>query len=351
MTLRQLSAIFLVWLAVSVGTAAQTQLEISSCFNPLLQQKLDYTSDTRLAMAKLAQISASDYEASKHDVSLAGKYKVLSGSADYKDFDEKRSSYFSLNKLDINYYRSISLSTRTLDSQAYGLIKDCIDKVASQQYGFRYLYTIDSPTAAAVQFFWNSTPGGPASLDITDSYVENAVVKSQRVPQEKLFPYVSRWSFSKYPQLQGISPIILLDRKDPSKDIRISVSTRPQVNTQFINLPPVPQPIVDIKCETVYDTEDPVTHRPYSRQEAINLAGRVTDRHGCSDCVGYSVAFDAPGPVTNLSCTPSGDHVWQEICQADGNHISTSGFLNSNPRSIYFAYSYKLARQDCKFSK
>src|SRR5437588_7085094 len=69
---------------------AQTQLDISSCFNSLLQQQVDYTSDVRLALATLSQISESTYESSKHDASLAGQYKFLGGSINYADFNEKR---------------------------------------------------------------------------------------------------------------------------------------------------------------------------------------------------------------------------------------------------------------------
>ena len=53
--------------------------------------------------------------------------------------------------------------------------------------------------------------------------------------------------------------------------------------------------------------------------------------------------------MTDVTCEASGDHVWQEICDSDGNYIRAIGYENANPRSHYISYYYKVARQDCKF--
>lgn len=339
-------SLLLCFVLVSPGAIAQTQLDISSCFNPLLQQQVDYSVDTRLALATLSQINESTYEASKHDVSLAAKYKILSGSVNYSDFDDKRRQYFQLNKLDLNYYQHISLSTRTLNSEGYGVIKSCIDTVASQQYGLHYLYTVDDPQTASVQFFWNPTEGG-APIEITDSVLVNAKVKTKDVPEGKLFPYVSRWSFTPYPKIQGASNAILLIRSDPTKNINITLTTKPRVKTYGVVIPPKDQPSIDLVCTTVYDTVDPATKQPYFRKEALVL--NVTDKHGCDDCHGYSLAIDAPGLVLDVSCQSSGDHVWQEICDYEGSHIRSMGYQNANPRSMYISYHYKVGRQECNF--
>jgi hypothetical protein len=320
---------------------AQTQLDISSCFNSLLQQQVDYTSDVRLALATLSQISESTYESSKHDASLAAQYGILSGSANYADFVEKRREYFQLNKLDLQYYQSISLKTRTLDSQAYGVIKDCIDKVATDQYGFHYLYTVDDAKIASIQLFWRPTEGGQP-IQIVDSVLLNAKAKTEGVPSGKLFSKVRP-----YPKIMGASNAILLERTDPAKNINCTVSTRPQVKTFDIVIPATLKPSVDLTCKTVYDTIDPVTGNPYFRKEALVL--NVTDGHGCSDCHGYYLTVDAPGPVTDVKCESSGDHVWQELCDSQGNHIRAVGYENANPRSLYISYHYKVSRQDCKF--
>jgi hypothetical protein len=331
---------------MSASANAQTQLDISSCFNSLLQQQVDYTSDIRLALATLSQISESTYEASKHDVSLAGQYKFLAASINYADFLEKRREYFQLNKLDLQYFQSISLKTRTLDSRAYGVIKDCVDKVAADQYGFHYLYTVDDANTASVQLFWRPTEGG-RPLEITDSVLLNAKAKTQGVPDGKLFPYVSHWSLTPYPKILGASNAILLERTDVNKNINCTIATRPQVKTFDIVIPFVAKPSKDLVCNTVYDTKDPVTGKDYFGQEALVL--NVTDGHGCPDCHGYFLAIDAPGPVIDVTCRSSGDHVWQEICDSNGSHIRAIGYENANPRSLYISYHYKVARQDCKF--
>ncbi len=73
---------------------AQGYLDISQCFNQLLQQKLDYTSNETIRRATLAQISESTYESFKHDASIDSYFDFLPLSANYKDFDEKRRKYF-----------------------------------------------------------------------------------------------------------------------------------------------------------------------------------------------------------------------------------------------------------------
>ena len=57
----------LVVVTTGIGNAQVTQFDISTCFNGLLQQKTDYSSDTRLALATLSQIDESNYEIYKHD--------------------------------------------------------------------------------------------------------------------------------------------------------------------------------------------------------------------------------------------------------------------------------------------
>jgi hypothetical protein len=218
--------------------------------------------------------------------------------------------------------------------------------VAGQQYGFHYLYTIDDPKTASVQLFWRPTEGGQP-IEVVDSVLLNAKSKMQDAPDGKLYPYVSRWSFTSYPKISGASNAILLERINPDQNINITVSTRPQVKTFDIVIPPVPKPSVDLACTTVYDTRNPVTGQDYFQKEALVL--NVTDAHGCGDCHGYSLGLDAPGPVIDVRCESSGDHVWQEICDFQGTRIRSIGYENANPRSMYISYHYKVARQECKF--
>jgi hypothetical protein len=238
------------------------------------------------------------------------------------------------------------LKSRTLDSKAYDVIKGCIDNVASTQYGFHYLYTIDDAKTASIQLFWRPTEGG-SPIEIIDSVLLNAKARTSGVPDGKLFPYVSRWSLSSYPKISGASDVILLERTDVTKNINCTVSTRPTVKAYDIVIPPIPKPTVDLVCNTVYDTKDPVSGKDYFGQEALVL--NITDKHGCDDCHGYFLTIDAPGPVIDVTCKSSGDHVWQEICDSQGSRIRAIGHENANPRSMYISYHYKIARQDCKF--
>ena len=145
----------------------------------------------------------------------------------------------------------------------------------------------------------------------------------------------------------GASNALLLERTDPTKNINCTVSTIPRVKTFDIVIPPAVKPSLDLICKTVYDTVDPVTGNPYFRKEALVL--NVTDKHGCDDCHGYYLTIDAPGPVTDVRCESSGDHVWPEICDSQGNHIRAVGYENANPRSMSISYHYKVAREECTF--
>jgi hypothetical protein len=56
-----------------------------------------------------------------------------------------------------------------------------------------------------------------------------------------------------------------------TKNINGIVSTRPQVKNYDIVIPAVPQTPVDVVCNTVYDTRDPVTGQDFYHQEALVL--------------------------------------------------------------------------------
>jgi len=344
--------------AASIATSAQssvTALNIQSCFNPLLQQKMDYSSDIRLSLASLSQITENTYEESKHDVGLAGRYKFLAFSLNYEDFDKKRREYFNLNKLNIDYYRGISLSTRTLDAGGYTVIKDCIDQVARTQYGFHYVYYLDGANKAAIQFFWNPTAGGSREVKVTDSWLDNATASTTEKSKyrDKLFPWVSRWSPFPYPRIGASSEVIFLTRKNVSDSIRISLSVDPSTDTgPPIIIPAVPQPIIDPECKTVFDKNEPFTHAEYKIARNFNDNDYITDAHGCSDCHGYVVGFDTPGLIWKMECHTQADNIWQESCTGEGTtHAQSSGYQNANPKQIYVTAWYQIPRQQCTFQQ
>ena len=124
-------------------------LDVSQCFNNLLQQKRDYASSERTSLSQIAIVSEATYEASKHDAELSGTYKFLSFSSSYSDFAEKRRQYFQLNKLDLDQWKTVAYASRTLDASAYPLIAQCIDKAALSQYGFNSVATTDRQNTGA----------------------------------------------------------------------------------------------------------------------------------------------------------------------------------------------------------
>lgn len=326
--------------------AQVTELNIESCFNPELQKKVDYTSDMRLALATLAQINSDNYDEKKKDASLAAVFKFVPVSLKYGELETQRQQYFELNKLDLNYYRSVSLSTRTLDSAAYDLIKDCIDKVANSTYGFHYITYTQGPDKAAIQFFWNSTPGGPAELKVTDSYLEGATTPytAKTSYPDKVFPYVYSWSWTAYPRISSAGPTILLDRTARDKIIRINLTTTPQVKIgRPIEILPVPIPTVEPVCSTVYEQNEPITGAPYVSSQVWN-DNDVSDRNSH-----WTVAIDTPGKIYRHYCYVD-EHVYIDDQGGDGTtHAYCTGHQDANPKYIHLQAWYVIGRQVCTF--
>ncbi len=299
----------------------------------------------------MAQITENTYESHKRDLGLAAKFKVLGASLNFSSFDEKRREYFQLNKLNLEEYKAITLRTRTLDSKAYDLIKDCINLVASTAEGFRYVTVIDNRQKASVQFFWNPS-GDSRTLKITDSTLENAEASGTSAPKGRLYPKV-RWYnlFSKTPTLERASPVILLQRENVCEPIRISITTDPPVRTLPISIPPVHRPAIDLQCTTKYEDKNPASGRPYHKRDTFDLVARLEGPlgYGCPDCKKWTVRFDAPGPVTNVSCANTNNHTHIEACQTDGASVTAFGFLNAGPANLHVDYDYRIGIQDCKF--
>lgn len=333
------------------AASAQSQLDISACFNPLLQQQVDYTSDERLALATFAQISESNYEGSTHDAGLTAKFKLLSLGLSYSEFTERRSEYFRLNRLDLQEYKSISLKTRTLDQKSYELIRSCITDVAATQYGLKYLTVIDERGKATVQFFWNPTDT-TSRIRITDSALENATAVGVDAPKGKVYPR-HRWYdfFSSAPMLERASPPILLVREDACKPIRISITTDPAVRIQPITIPPVPKPAVDLVCTSSIEKINPVTGGAYTRREVVDLVPLLVGPlgYGCPDCRKFEVVFDAPGPVLSATCANTSNWTHLESCQWDGKTVRATGFLNAGPARLIVDVAYGVVRQACTF--
>lgn len=326
--------------------AQLTELPIDSCFNEKLQQKVDYSTDMRLALATLSQITSDNYEEKKKDASLAAVFKFVPVSLKYDDFDAQRQKYFQLNQLDLSYYRTVSLSTRTLDAMAYHLIEHCIDEIANNTYGFHYVAYIQGPDKAAIQFFWNSTPGGPSEIKIVDSYLEGGTTPDTAKTKypEKLFPYVSKWSLTPYPRIGPAGQTVLLDRSARDKSIRIGLTTDPAVKIgRPIEILNVPTPTVEPVCDTVYEKNEPITGVEYQ-------ISRVWNDNDVSDNTSHwSVSLDTPGKIYRHYCYVD-EHVYIDDQGGDGtNNAYCKGHQDANPKYIHLQAWYLVGRKVCTF--
>jgi hypothetical protein len=324
---------------------AQSALDVSPCFNELLQQKLDYTSTEDLRLATLAQISEKTYDAFRRDGKLSAQYGILSGSASYADFSDKRRQYFSQHKLDLSYYQAISTSSRTLGREAYAVITDCIGKVASHADGFHWLYTIDDPTAASVQFFWRSPVNAPAveQVRVVDSVLDNAQVVNGQSHPGHLFEVPAWWQPS--PRIGLATPVILLRRVDKSSVIRIAITTDPQLNTGFITIPSVPPAVPEpVMKYTHQDTQESV---PFDKK-AGTFIGRGTP--DCSDCAVFRYEREVAGEVVGVTCTfGPGTHNNTRYCGPDGPNKAVWEYYTNdgNFQSMVMSVTYRRRVAEC----
>jgi hypothetical protein len=336
-------AIFIL-MAFGQMARAQSYFDVSSCFNELLQQKIDYTSTEQLKLATLAQISESTYEAFKRDAKFAGEYGFISGSANYSDFSDKRRAYFSLRKLDLEYYKAISTSSRVLGPAAYGVITNCIQQLASKADGFHYLYTVDDAKSASVQFFWRPPLNfqGIDLVKVEDSTLVNAVVVNGDSYKGHLYDH--SW-YKKTPRIGIASPVILLARADVDTVIRISMVTEPPVNTGFITIPPVPKPIPPPKIKVTYENAPFVF--PFYKKQGTHIG------HGnplCTDCDNYEKVIDVPGEVVSVACTfGPGSHNNTSYCGVVGeNQAKWAYFTNDgNEQAMTITVVYKKKIETC----
>jgi hypothetical protein len=328
----------------SVCSAQIAELPIGACFNDELQQKMDYSSNMTLALAAFSQIRSDNYELMKKNASLTAVFDFIPMTSSYDELDKLRSNYFEQNGLKLSEYQSITLSTRTLDAKAYGLLKDCIDHVAANTYGFHYLIYTQGPDKAAIALFWNPAPGGPQEIKVTDSYLEGATAADMAKSKygDKLFPYVSWWSLASYPRIGTSGRLILLDRKERGKMIRINIATEPQVKLdQPIEIAAVPVPTVKHACGKVYEKNDPVTGILYQ------ASGVWDDRDVSNDRSEWYVKLDTPGTIYDEYCWVDAHVYIDDQGGTTTNHAYCRGHQDANPKYIHLRANYLVERTVC----
>lgn len=210
--------------------AAQSQLDISKCFDQLLGQRQGSKSYGKLQLAFLSRINEENYAQRARDANL-----MFPGiaSGDYRAFNEQRKLHFDRWQLEASYYQSVALSSTVLASEDKSIIQACIDSTASSQLGFHYLVSAEDRTSASLRFFWQPLTE-KSTMRVTGSILENAEVVGIKVKKGKLFPPRARVS--------GSGPTIILRRIDPAKPIIATVKTKAPIGTIGpIVIPPLSQ--------------------------------------------------------------------------------------------------------------
>jgi hypothetical protein len=280
---------------------AQEEVDATKCFNDMLVQKYDFDSTESFKYASLAIINRDNYNATKTNVALTAVYGAAMFSGDYEHFQEERQKYFELRSLNIDQYRQIRASQRTLAPAAYNLISQCI-RDTSSHYGFSFHYTLANEYDATLELYYHSTEEKYKAHKITHSSLSNAVIVGEKTTTQ-LFPDCT-WGSWGCPNLLEYR-LYKLRRINPNQEMGIRVDLDPVVATHDLSIPPLDG---NFDPKTEVDEGLPVkeTH-DFSPASVINANKDLSDG---SDRALWIVHDYVPGIIIGAVCRFDRSHIY-----------------------------------------
>jgi len=170
------SVLLLATFLLSPSASAQLN-DPCSCNAGLVPEVLKFTSNTQVQLAFLQQIDQKQFEEIKKGGSASGNYLgIISGSANYNEFQQKRNELFSKTSFNLSVEESQSLLFSTVKTDAWG---QCKKQCIQSQTGFNC--DISEATSAVVAASCSWRPEGHAGKR-TVSIVANAkALQSQEI--------------------------------------------------------------------------------------------------------------------------------------------------------------------------
>lgn len=216
--------IILLPLLFGIHSAQAALNDPCGCNAGLAPELIKYSSSSQVQLAFIKQIDEKQYDKIRKDGSTdTNIIDLISGSASYSEFNEKRHAYLSKANFSLNAEESESLLFNTVNTADWGACKrQCI----KSQQGFICDIADFTEKNIAISCSWR--PEGGAALNRPVKVIVNG---TELTPQEKIYPYASRdWQLKREPKQELLITLTL--ENGPSQTLKI-LATPPQ-------LPPLP---------------------------------------------------------------------------------------------------------------
>src|SRR5690348_2824626 len=102
---------FLAVMCISAQVALAQDVDPSKCFQDMLVSHYNFSQRENLLLSALAIVNSDNYKEAGKNESLTGAYAGFSLTGKYEDFEKERNQLFEYNKLDINQYKQILVSS------------------------------------------------------------------------------------------------------------------------------------------------------------------------------------------------------------------------------------------------
>ena len=311
----------------SVHFAAAQDIDPSKCFQDMLVNHYDFSQRENLLLSALAIVDDHTFKDSGSNNSLTGSYAGYSLTDKYSQWDKERRDLFEYNKLDINQYKQLLISSTWIGDQGYSVIETCLNTLALGGDGFRYKVEVASPQLVYIQFKWSDPQNGASKVRILNSKIENGNVDDE--PPHKLFS-------PKTPMVVGGAAVpIAIKREKVTDDIFITLTTSLNKQPGVIRIRhlPVEKPIIWKRFVVETDPGGKVISHSVTREIKGDQWIQVL-----TPDAGYQFA-EAPTCTQNTQYPLENVHILNQNWNQDKNEYTCSGTMNANPRFIDFKWT------------
>jgi hypothetical protein len=328
-----LGILFIVCTSAHFATAQD--IDPSKCFQDMLVNHYDFSQRENLLLSALAIVDDHTFKDSGANNSLTGSYAGFSLTDKYNQWDKERRDLFTYNKLDINQYKQLLISSSWIGDQGYSVIEACLNTLALGGDGFRYKVEFASPQLVYLQFKWSDPQSGASSVRILNSSIENGNVDG--APAHKLFS-------PKTPIVVGRAAVpIAIRREKVTDDIFITLTTSLDKQPGVIRIRHLPPEKPIIWKRFVVET-DPGGHViPHSLTKEINA-----DQWSLTltPSTGYEFA-EEPTCTQNTQYPLQNVHILSKNWDKAKNEYTCGGTQNANPRFIDFKWTQGKYEEQC----
>lgn len=319
----------------SAHFAAAQDIDPSKCFQDMLVNHYDFSQRENLMLSALAIVDDHTFKDSGANNSLTGSYAGYSVTDKYSQWDKERRDLFTYNKLDINQYKQLLISSTWIGDQGYSVIETCLNTLALGGDGFRYKVEFASSQLVYIQFKWSDPQNGASTVRILNSKIENGNVDD--APAHKLFS-------PKTPMVVGRAAVpIAVRREKVTDDIFITLTTSLDKQPGVIRIRHLPLEKPIMWKRFVVETDpggNAVQHTDTREIKAEQWALVLTPSTGYEFAGEPTCTQNAQYPLENV-------HILSKNWDRAKNEYTCKGTQNANPRFIDFKWTQGKFEEQC----